>query len=242
MPPFSTLSGLKKDRRNLTMRTRTKAGWILAIFLGGYYVAAPGVAQMARTASGTLETLAATTDALDSGRVEEAGELFRRIPERIEWSPEVADALARLLESARSRLVEDPEADPARVVLCHARLHYGGSRGPAPTNQRLDVKESGAEDITPTEAADAQKPERIHSVDPQYTEATRKQKVTGSVVIKAVIDKEGCPTNLRVIEGLHPDLDAAALEAHRRSVYRPAEVHGRPINVYWTVTTTFNLD
>lgn len=84
-------------------------------------------------------------------------------------------------------------------------------------------------------------PRLIHPVDPRYPEKVRKEKVTGQVVIQATIEKDGTVARASVVRPVHPDLDAAALEAVRQWRYEPAMQNGRPVAVYMTLTVEFRL-
>lgn len=84
-------------------------------------------------------------------------------------------------------------------------------------------------------------PKLIHPVDPTYPERVRKEKVTGQVVVQAVIEKNGTVTRASVVRPVHPGLDAAALEAVRQWRYEPARQNGKPVAVYMTITVDFRL-
>lgn len=49
-------------------------------------------------------------------------------------------------------------------------------------------------------------------VEPDYPEAARKKGVGGTVVVEALVDKNGIPDRVRILRG-HPTLAAAAREA-----------------------------
>src|SRR5215213_6633118 len=83
------------------------------------------------------------------------------------------------------------------------------------------------------------RPEKISGAPPVYTETARKARVTGAVVIEAIIDEQGNVTNTRVLQGLPMGLDQAALEAVRGWKFRPAMFQGKPVKVYYTLTVNF---
>jgi len=73
-----------------------------------------------------------------------------------------------------------------------------------------------------------------------YPVIARENRVTGTVVIEAVIDEHGNVTQARVISG--PGLlTHAALQAvmHRR--YAPTILDGEPVPIRFDVTVAFNL-
>jgi TonB family protein len=85
------------------------------------------------------------------------------------------------------------------------------------------------------------RPEKLSGVNPVYTEIARKAKVTGVVILEAIIDEQGDVTNVRVLKGLPMGLDQAALEAVRGWKFKPATLEGRPVSVYYTLTVTFQV-
>ena len=78
-------------------------------------------------------------------------------------------------------------------------------------------------------------PELISSVPVAYTEAARKAKIKGVVVVEAIIDEQGDVVNVRVLKGL-PMLDRAAGEAVQQWKFKPAMAYGKPVKVFHTVT------
>jgi len=93
-----------------------------------------------------------------------------------------------------------------------------------------------------TVAGDVQAPVLIKKVEPVYPAALRQARVSGAVMIEAIIGKDGNVREARVIRSAHPSLDEEALKAVRLWVYKPATWKGRPVSVYLTVTTTFLLN
>jgi protein TonB len=84
-------------------------------------------------------------------------------------------------------------------------------------------------------------PEPISRPQPLYPDIARKARVTGVVIVEAIIDKQGNVTDARVLRGLPMGLSEAATNAILRWKYRPATLNGRPVAVYLTVTVNFTL-
>jgi TonB family protein len=72
-----------------------------------------------------------------------------------------------------------------------------------------------------------------NSTDLQYPESLRKLESppSGQVVIKLVVGVDGVPKELAVDQGVHPELDAAALEAVSKLRYTPGLYKGKPVEV-----------
>jgi periplasmic protein TonB len=80
----------------------------------------------------------------------------------------------------------------------------------------------------------------LHKVQPTYPPLARTARVQGSVLLAAVIGKDGAIQNLHVISG-HPLLTQAALDAVRQWKYRPYILNGEPVEVDTQVTVNFTL-
>jgi len=80
----------------------------------------------------------------------------------------------------------------------------------------------------------------IHSVQPLYPAIARSARIQGSVVMSAVIGKDGTITGLRVISG-HPLLVKAAVEAVSQWRYRPYVLNSEAIEVDTQITVNFTL-
>jgi protein TonB len=80
----------------------------------------------------------------------------------------------------------------------------------------------------------------VHRVQPEYPPLARAARIQGSVLVRAVIAKDGTIENLRVISG-HPMLVPSALEAIRQWRYRPYVLNGEPVEVETQVTVNFVL-
>lgn len=80
----------------------------------------------------------------------------------------------------------------------------------------------------------------VHQVQPVYPALARQARIQGSVVLRAVIDREGKIENLQVLSG-HPMLVPAAMDAVREWRYRPYYLNEQPIEVETQITVNFTL-
>jgi protein TonB len=80
----------------------------------------------------------------------------------------------------------------------------------------------------------------LHKVQPVYPPLARTARVQGSVVLSAIIGKDGTIQNLHVVSG-HPLLTQAALDAVKQWRYRPYILNGEPVEVDTQVTVNFTL-
>lgn len=75
-----------------------------------------------------------------------------------------------------------------------------------------------------------------------YPEIAREQNTEGSVIIGFVVDKKGRVTDVHVVKGVSPALDAEALRVVRiMPSWKPGSHRGRLVKVYFTLPVTFRL-
>jgi TonB family protein len=84
--------------------------------------------------------------------------------------------------------------------------------------------------------------ERTSYAEPVYPEAAKKAKMNGTVVLEAVIGKDGKMKSLKVISATDPMFNNAALDAVRQWTYRPYLLNGDPTEVDTTITVNFALN
>jgi protein TonB len=80
----------------------------------------------------------------------------------------------------------------------------------------------------------------IHKVQPAYPPLARQARIQGSVVLQALIGKDGAIQNLHVVSG-HPMLTGAALDAVKQWRYKPYYLNGEPVEVETTINVNFTL-
>lgn len=86
-------------------------------------------------------------------------------------------------------------------------------------------------------------PVLVHRVLPEYPEAARRARLSGVVVVEAVIASDGTVADAQVVSDTtrFGGCAEAALRAVRVWRYRPALLDGRPVAVRMTLTITFSL-
>jgi TonB family protein len=80
----------------------------------------------------------------------------------------------------------------------------------------------------------------IYQVSPTYPPAARQARVQGTVVLQAVIGKDGSVEELQVFSG-HPLLIQAAMDAVKQWRYKPYVLMGEPVEVQTTINVNFTL-
>jgi periplasmic protein TonB len=84
-------------------------------------------------------------------------------------------------------------------------------------------------------------PVAIDRVKPDYTDSARKAKITGTVIVEAIIDTNGNVRDVRVIKGLPMGLGEQAEEAVKKWKFKPGTLNGEPVSVIFNLTVTFTL-
>lgn len=85
------------------------------------------------------------------------------------------------------------------------------------------------------------KPVPIDAPTPRYTEAARRARIQGVVILQLVIEENGTVRSAQVLKGLPMGLSEAAVEAVRQWRFRPAMRDGEPVVVTWNLTVRFEL-
>jgi protein TonB len=80
----------------------------------------------------------------------------------------------------------------------------------------------------------------ITQTRPAYPPLARQARIQGTVVLHAIIDKEGKVAQMEVISG-HPLLVASAIEAVKQWRYKPTQLNGDPVEVDTTIQVTFTM-
>jgi protein TonB len=136
-----------------------------------------------------------------------------------------------------------PSTGPAGVV--------GGVPGGVPGGTMGGVLGSVMSSV-PTAVPKAATPQRVrvsqgvsqgllvHKVTPQYPPLAQQARIQGTVVLQALIGKDGTIQNLHVISG-HPMLTNAALAAVKEWQYKPYYLNGEPVEVETTINVNFTL-
>lgn len=88
---------------------------------------------------------------------------------------------------------------------------------------------------------DVKAPRPVHRVEPRYDDFYRWARISGSVILQAVISKTGAVEEVRLRKSCAPELDAAAMEALRQWKFAPATRNGEPVDVIFHLTINFKL-
>jgi TonB family protein len=79
----------------------------------------------------------------------------------------------------------------------------------------------------------------LHAVDPGYPPELKEEGIEGTVILFAVIDRDGSVSQIRVLQSLNPVLDHNAEVAFSHWKFDPALLNNKPINLKVIVTVPF---
>ncbi|MEP7011761.1 MAG: energy transducer TonB [Acidobacteriota bacterium] len=86
------------------------------------------------------------------------------------------------------------------------------------------------------------RPEIVSRKNPHYPPSLRRANITGTVVSEVIIGVDGDVSSPRLLQGSgSASLDLAALEALRFWRFRPAQLNGSPVRVYYVLTINFQI-
>jgi TonB family protein len=72
-----------------------------------------------------------------------------------------------------------------------------------------------------------------------YPEEAKRQGIQGVVHLQCVVLPSGSAAHIRVVRGVHPLLDAAALDAVAETRFQPGRVNGKAVPTWLTLPVTF---
>ena len=119
------------------------------------------------------------------------------------------------------------------TVVIPAQKPMSGVVGPAPApgaklRQRVRVSQGVMQGL------------RVSYVDPSYP-LGHDVRVEGSVIMDAIIGRDGTVQDLRILKSSSPILDQSALDAAKQWKYKPYLLNGQAIEVDTTITVNFKL-
>ena len=102
---------------------------------------------------------------------------------------------------------------------------------------RMEAAESGVYKVGP----EVSPPILIYSVDAEFSEEARRQKIQGQSVVSLIVDANGMPQRIRVVRHLGHGLDEKAVEVVSHYRFRPSVYRGQPVPVEITIEVNFHI-
>ncbi|MDB6012926.1 MAG: Protein TonB [Gammaproteobacteria bacterium] len=159
------------------------------------------------------------------------------------------DLAAKLLDRARQSelsgkpMLADPDlaqakrwgADPKDILAVQQTVAV-----PRPATGGPTRSAAAASGLTPAQLAANLK--RLKYVPPEFPSKALTQRVSGSVTIEYIVDTNGDPRDVRVVEATPPGVfDHAAMQAVKHWHYEPVVANGAPVEVPVRTAIRFEL-
>lgn len=197
-------------------------------------------ARVSRTAL-TLKEPAISMELTDASATDEAKFI---VNQSVEQSNAVR-AVAKSFRDAALHSVQQWRYDPpaAAPIAFPVTVNFA----PPATPETQDAPAGG----TSTEAMQAgdapvrvggniRTPTKTRNVSPVYPPEAQAARVSGMVILEAVIGRDGRVTDAKVLRSV-PMLDQAAIDAVMQWEFTPTLLNGAPVRVIMTVTVNFTL-
>jgi periplasmic protein TonB len=84
-------------------------------------------------------------------------------------------------------------------------------------------------------------PTVLSRVEPEYSEEARKARYEGTVLLEAIIRKDGRIDTIRLLRSLGFGLDQNAIDALKKWRFHPGLKDGKPVDVMLNIAVSFNL-
>ncbi len=107
----------------------------------------------------------------------------------------------------------------------------------APTKKPLEFA-----DIINQRASEWGPPKYKTRSNPQYPKSAKEEKKEGTVVLQVIIDENGIPKDIVALTSLGFGLEAAAIEALKKSTFHPAMKNGKPISKEVEIPYAFKIE
>ena len=84
-------------------------------------------------------------------------------------------------------------------------------------------------------------PRLLNSPPPEFSDSARAVKYEGVMTLGLIVERDGHPTNIRILSPLGSGLDVKAVQAVQNWRFQPAEKDGQPVRVEIAVEVNFHL-
>ena len=119
----------------------------------------------------------------------------------------------------------EPEAEPPTGQIQHKAPSQINTSDITPPKKPL-----GLEDVIARQASKWVAPKYKTKMDPEYPQSAKEAKKEGTVVLQFTVDENGTPKDIVALTNFGFGLEAAAIEALKKSTFHPATKDGKPIS------------
>jgi protein TonB len=129
----------------------------------------------------------------------------------------------------------------ALVLIAVVALAAGLGAQQSPPPQSPAPPDEFLKGVVPLDTKGLVEPVIIRQVMPKYTPEAMRAKVQGVVKVQVVVAADGTVARARVLESLHPELDATAIAATKQYLFKPAQLKGETVPVAVELLLQFRL-
>lgn len=127
------------------------------------------------------------------------------------------------------------------VLAATAAFSQDTQKEPPPQSSASDSSQSNAPEPRPVRVpGNVASAMLIHQVTPVYPPAAKEQHIEGTLLLHAIIGKDGTLQNLTYVSG-PPILMSSAMDAVKQWQYKPTLLNGEPVEVDTTISVVYTL-
>jgi TonB family protein len=133
-----------------------------------------------------------------------------------------------------------------RLVCVTAPAPLGKESVMVTAPEQVEVKDAESPYPLPADVArscdpDVRMPRAVHTVAASYTHSAMTAKISGRVILRAIVERDGTVGDVRVVRSLEPTHDEEASKALAQWQFERATRGGQPVGMVITVEMTFTL-
>jgi TonB family protein len=125
-----------------------------------------------------------------------------------------------------------------------AAIHFRGpgDLGRVSSDATADLQVPGVSETRPMHIGGSVAPPKVvDSVNPDYTPAARRLKMSGNAQVYLWVEPDGTPSHLAIMRPIGLGLDEAAMEAVSKYKFAPAMQNGKPVKVDLYMDVNFQI-
>ena len=142
----------------------------------------------------------------------------------------------------KDKVVENPQISQRTINLPPTAPQNSTQSHPTePTNVSAPAPAAGGQPTIVRVSQGVSQGLLVHQVAPVYPESARRNYVQGTVVLQAIIGKDGRIKDLKPMSAPSKELEQAAIGAVQQWRYQPYILKGQPLEVQTTINVNFKL-
>lgn len=150
-----------------------------------------------------------------------------------------------IMQSIPFQEKKEPDAASANEIPKETKVEFTDSSFSAPyvfaKEESKKIEEEAKKPVEEAKSDSFDAPQFIHKEIPQYPFLARKLKKEGRVLLRLTIDENGKVLNIEVLEDTGYGFAQAAIEAVKKSIFRPATRNGVPVQSKALLPVVFKL-